>query len=138
MGAAGQRDVVEVDHVEALALENGLDRSSTQQRPAGEVREDRRRLSESAAYGNDGHTRLVRKAPPRFRSGENSIRIDRVHNRDIVAAPGQQVREAIDVHRVAAEEIRRIERGHHAESQRLVGPSGHQGSDRPSRLSSRG
>ena len=117
---AEQRHQMEVDDVEPLAREDPPQLGQFQPGPAGQIRHERRERPGTALQAMHGHVLVLRELTSWRRLRQRPERIDAVDDRDPMATLRQLVREPIDVHRLAAEVVRRVEGRDHAERERTV------------------
>ena len=120
-GPADQRDVVEMNDVEALGQDR-LDRRALDDRPSRLVREERRSERPAALQLVNGHTGGLHDGRGSGRRAKGAVadppRIGVVDHFDFASAPGQRVHEVADVIAVTAEVARRIEGRHDGDPKR--------------------
>ncbi len=116
LGAPGERDVVEVDDVEASLLEQPPDRGSLRPEPSRLVRPERGEQAEPAVQRVDRDAGRRLEGTQRVTAAHGLERVGAVHDVDLVTAACKRTHEAVDEDRVAAEALRSVERGDHAEA----------------------
>ncbi len=115
---AGQRDVVEVDDVEAAAVEHVVQLPSVHPRLTREVRGEGRTGGRACLQPAHRDARCVGEFA-RVLAAERAVGVRRVDDRHGVAAPRERVRQLVRVGGITAEVKRRIEGRDHADGERL-------------------
>ncbi len=116
-----QGRLVEMDDVELLGGEDRVERARLQRRAPAQVGRERREAAEARPERVHRDVRMVRKLPARAGVGQELVRVDAVDDGDAVPGARELVREQVEVVRLAAVVVRRVEGADHAEGERFRG-----------------
>ena len=102
------------------AAEHLLDLALLQPRCSRLLRQNRRQRPCTTVQAVDRHVRVIGKRHRRRLWMEQAVGIETVHDVHVMALIAERMRQAVDVHRIAAEVVRRIERRQMQEIERPV------------------
>src|SRR5262245_38425260 len=100
-----------MNDVVRLAVEHRLDRPLLEPRPPRLLCEERGEPAPPAPQFVAPDAGMLTEGDLWLGRVEKVVCVDAVHHIHVVAAVGERMRETVDVHRVPAEAVRRVERG---------------------------